>query len=732
MPLPPLAPGQTLELTVPVALSDIPKLWTAETPSLYTVQATLAGNGTLLMSARQRFGFRDVRIDGHRLLLNGVPLKLRGANFHISKPGSGESVPREFIARDLQLIADANINTLRSRPTPDRAYVELCDEMGFYTTVEAMFSLMIYDAGLEKDWGNNPALGPPFRLHAATMIESLYSHPSILTWGLGNECPYYDYFKFASLGMHQADPTRPLFFGSDNRLGVDIPFMDINDDHYPRDGVTTVDNPGQIVGKGWDYPDDRPNIFTEWLHVHTNNLKEIAYDPGIDDFWGYACTAHIEYLYNTPDYAGGFMFKAAPYRGVGVKFPWRGIFDDDRKLFDLAWHVKKSHSPIQIADRAGVLVNGTLTLPIENRYEFTNLKDVRFRFVQGDASGDVVVDVPPRSKGSIAVPFAHGAPLVLTAFDKSGRLIDQWQPAPAGERRGLEQLPRAVQWTLAETDAALTVTADNRTFVIDRASGLLTAASLDGQPVVTAAPTLIVLPSQLNRFRWQQKLTLVNQAVDWKADKVEIARGDNTLMVTATGAYQQMAGTFTTTIDAAGEVTIAYDFTATAGDNYNCFAWGLSVPVDPSRSTLTWDRRSQWTSYPPHHIGRPSGTARATLEGKNDPYVWSHELIDGVTRDFRSTRFFIHSAGLVDDAGKGVVAISDATQHLQAVPLHGDLDGTIFTAGLHGPRKPGFSMSIYKFHNGGTEPHLTKSLVFDTLRVAPGVKFADTVRLRLK
>lgn len=231
--LPDLAPGQMLEVTVPMRVKGAAR-WTAETPELYTLSCELMlGEDAAAMTARQRFGFREVEVDGHLLLVNGEPVKLRGTNYHLTYPGLGESLPRSLIRRDLELFREANFNCLRSRPTPDYPYVELCDEMGIYTTVEAMISLMSYDKGPTGDHGADPSIAGPYRHHVATMIESYYSNPSVLTWGLGNECPYYDYFKVAAIGMHAADPTRPLFFGSDARLGVGMPFMDINDDHYP-------------------------------------------------------------------------------------------------------------------------------------------------------------------------------------------------------------------------------------------------------------------------------------------------------------------------------------------------------------------------------------------------------------------------------------------------------------------------------------------------------------------
>lgn len=741
--IPPLAAGQMLEMTVPVVVRD-PRRWTAETPHLYSLHAALLNDDTELMSASQRFGFRELRVDGHKLLLNGMPIRLRGANYHITYPGLGESVPRELIRKDIELMRGANLNALRSRPTPDVAYVELCDELGMYTTVEAMISLMQYDRGPLGDHGASMDIEAPFLLHVATMIESLYSHPSIIAWGLGNECNYYEYFRTGALGARVADPTRPLFFGSDMRVGVDAPFMDINDDHYPRDGTAHLGDLGRIDGEGWVYPETRPNIFTEWLHVHTNNVKEIAYDPGIDDFWGYAAVAHIEHMYRTPHFLGGFMFKAVPYRGVGVPALWRGLFDEHRRINDLYWHNRKSHSPVR-ADELNPRWNvdaQTVELPITNRFDFLNLAEIRFEWTQADRSGRVSTDVAPQQTGTLTVPWNRTIdPIVIRAIAPDGREVDRYRLLPPTTTPSAEP-PTPGAWSIDENEETVRVTIGAVVYTINRTTGLLSSATSRGNPVLTGPPTLAIVPSQMTRFRGQQKLSLVNQIVDWQAERVEIDRQDDTLTITATGRYSRAAGRFVTTLTRDGHVQIDYDFEWTADTDFNILNTGIALPLDAAMDTLSWDRRALWSDYPDTHIGRATGEARATgdpafAQARTEqhqgarPWPWSQDMIDGVTRDFRATRFNIHHASLHANDGRRFTVISDGRQHAQATPIHGDLEGDIFTAETHGPRLPGYFLTISNFHNGGTEPHLTKSMVFEQRRATPGERFHDRVRFTI-
>ena len=87
-------------------------------------------------------GFRQVDVRGTELLINGVPVKLRGTCHHDSDPVRGRAVTPELTRLDLQLMQEANLNALRTSHYP--AVEELfddADEMGIYVEAEAPFLL---------------------------------------------------------------------------------------------------------------------------------------------------------------------------------------------------------------------------------------------------------------------------------------------------------------------------------------------------------------------------------------------------------------------------------------------------------------------------------------------------------------------------------------------------------------------------------------------------------------
>ncbi len=73
-----------------------PLKWTAETPNLYTLVLSLHKDGECIEARSTRVGFRDVRVDGQRLLVNGVPVKLYGVNRHDHNQFTGKTVTRRI------------------------------------------------------------------------------------------------------------------------------------------------------------------------------------------------------------------------------------------------------------------------------------------------------------------------------------------------------------------------------------------------------------------------------------------------------------------------------------------------------------------------------------------------------------------------------------------------------------------------------------------------------------
>ena len=197
-----------------------PAMWTAETPNLYTLTATVKSGGKVVEVIPVKVGFRKVEIRGGMLLVNGRHVYIKGANRHEMDPDLGYVMTRERMLQDITMMKRLNINAVRTCHYPDDPYwYSLCDEYGIYVCAEANVECH----GLGYD-GNSPAKKPMFAKQIMERnrhnVETFFNHPSIIIWSLGNETVNGPNFTAARQWIMSQDASRPIQFeqahGGDN------------------------------------------------------------------------------------------------------------------------------------------------------------------------------------------------------------------------------------------------------------------------------------------------------------------------------------------------------------------------------------------------------------------------------------------------------------------------------------------------------------------------------------
>lgn len=188
--------------------------WSVGHPSLYYARAVVIQNGTEVDDLIDRFGFRQVEIQGKRILLNGRAVRIKGFCRHEDHPQFGCALPYAAMAADLELIRHLGANSVRTAHYPDdEVFLDLCDEQGILVWEEN------HARGLSLEDMQNPCFEPQAEQVIREMIPAHYNHPSIYIWGILNECasetPYGRecYERQLSL-VKEMDPTRPRSFAS--------------------------------------------------------------------------------------------------------------------------------------------------------------------------------------------------------------------------------------------------------------------------------------------------------------------------------------------------------------------------------------------------------------------------------------------------------------------------------------------------------------------------------------
>lgn len=245
-----------------------PRKWSAEEPYFYTVLLTLKDmDGNLLEYESCRLGFREVEIKNGQLLVNGVPVLLKGVNRHEHDPDSGHYVTGESMREDIKLMKQHNINAVRTCHYPDDPeWYDLCDMYGIYLVDEAN----IESHGMGYRPGETLANKPEWkRAHCdriERMVERDKNHPSVIIWSLGNEAGDGTNFEAASDWIHQRDPSRPVHY---ERAGLKS-HTDIYCPMYAR-----IPHLIRYAEK----KQNRPLILCEYAHAMGNSVGNLI------DYW---------------------------------------------------------------------------------------------------------------------------------------------------------------------------------------------------------------------------------------------------------------------------------------------------------------------------------------------------------------------------------------------------------------------------------------------------------------
>lgn len=254
-------------------------LWSAETPSLYTVKIEAAKDRTSLKA-----GLRRSEVKNGQLLVNGKPILIKGVNRHELSPTGGYVVTREDMIRDIQIFKRHNINAVRTCHYPNSPeWYNLCDEYGIYVVDEG--NIESHGMGYGE---HTLALRKDFEAahleRDQRMVYRDYNHPSIIIWSLGNESGNGPNFEKCYDWIKGYDPTRPVQYERAE--------LNRNTDIYCPMYLRNDRCVKYLKSKP-----ERPLIQCEYAHAMGNSLG------GLKEYW--------DLIRKYDQYQGGFIWDFA-------------------------------------------------------------------------------------------------------------------------------------------------------------------------------------------------------------------------------------------------------------------------------------------------------------------------------------------------------------------------------------------------------------------------------------
>ena len=356
--------------SVEMELRDV-KLWNAETPHLYTVRVVQKDEkGNEEMAFSTKYGFRDIEIKNSLVYINGERVMFKGVNRHDTHPLYGRAVTTESMLRDVFLMKQNNINTIRTAHYPNAARMyAMFDYYGLYCCDEADL-----EDHANQSISDRKSWIPAFVDRIDRLVLRDRNHPSVVMWSLGNEAGNGENFRDCYAAAKKLD-SRPVHYEG-TRISGDHGggrFSDFYSKMYPsmdwmHKKTSNLDKPMFLCEYAHAMGNAIGNLAEYWEVMENSNaciggciwdwVDQAIYDPQ-------EIKKGIYRLHTGYDYPG-------PHQG---NFCSNGIIPATRQEGAKLMEVKAAHQFIKFALTNVDEKKNTVGLRIYNCYDFLTLED---------------------------------------------------------------------------------------------------------------------------------------------------------------------------------------------------------------------------------------------------------------------------------------------------------------------------------------------------------------------
>ena len=443
------------EYELPAIKIENAKLWSCDTPYLYTAEVTLYDNeGKVADQIREPFGVRTIEMNPqHGLLVNGKKVLLQGfANHHTLGALGAAAYPRA-IEKRLKMMKEFGFNHVRTSHNPySEDFLRLCDRLGILVVDELYDKWLAQYAGGRVDWESL------WQKDIPEWVKRDRNHPSVVLWSLGNELQQYSNLPFNDWGVTAYELQKQLLHRyDDTRLTTVVMhprYRNLDTDSIPADlAVATEVNSYNY--RYMYFPGDMKRYPEKTFYqseASTAAMGPNFYEMDRDKVLGLAYWGAIDYL-------GESM-------GWPVKGWNQGVFDLSLQPKPDAYFVKSMFSDeptvhIGIIEKAGgnvqwngINVSAGKLSENWNReegekvslYTYTNGDEVEL-FLNAKSLGVKKNSDDPKLRARIkwdGIAYAPGT--LLAVARKNGKVVARHQIETTGEAVALKMVPDAETW----------------------------------------------------------------------------------------------------------------------------------------------------------------------------------------------------------------------------------------------------------------------------------------------
>ena len=382
-----------------------PQKWSAESPYLYTLLATINNGSKVMEVIPVKVGFRKVELKKGQVLVNGQPVLFKGVNRHEMDPDGGYVVSRERMVQDIRLMKQHNINAVRTCHYPDdNLWYDLCDEYGLYVVAEANLEAHGFGFG-SKASSTEKRFLKSFMERNQRNVQRNFNHPSIIFWSLGNETADSQNFADCYDWIKREDGSRLVQYEQAKKERHTDVFCPMYLNHQGCEAYSQSE----------DEQDQKPLIQCEYAHAMGNSCG------GFKEYW--------ELVRKYPKYQGGFIwdFVDQGLRGQGENGVMIYKYGGDYNLYDASDNTfcnnglfNPDRIPNPHADEVKYFYQDIWATPVDlskgmiavhNEHFFRDLSAYRLEWTllaEGEAIESGIVDqldVPAQQTRNLTLPY---------------------------------------------------------------------------------------------------------------------------------------------------------------------------------------------------------------------------------------------------------------------------------------------------------------------------------------
>ena len=649
-------PAQLLSALLPnqqdtvTAVKDLPnpQLWSAETPTLYSLILSLKdANGTELEALSSKIGFRKIEIKNAKVYVNNKQVLFKGVNRHDVHPQLGRAVDVVSMITDITMMKQNNINTIRTSHYPNQSKMyAMYDYFGLYVMDEADI-----ECHGNRGISNKPSWIPAFVDRMERMVLRDRNHPSVTFWSMGNESGAGENFVNVYAAARKLD-DRIIHYEGKNAIA------DIESVMYP--GIPWVFDYG-------NNNDTKPFFLCEYAHAMGNaigNLKE--YWDGFEAskriiggcIWDWIDKGMNKPGRPTNEYYTGDDFGTPTDGG----FLNNGIIGPDRKPTAKLAEVKKVYQYIKFAG----FVPTSRRFVLRNNYNFIDLNKFNFswellengaRIAQGTFAD---MNVAAGMEKYLTVDYDPGLIqankeyfLNVTATLKNDEL---W--AKAGHVMAAEQFVVSARTTFSAVDltkinSTLSVNATTSDIAISGAdfsikfnttSGVMTSLVYNSNELIYSNKGF-----EMNHYRFMENDAFKTTGISFTNAQGSVtyslaADNKSVTVITKRSALIESSTyphTITYTVYANGVIDVKTDFTL----NGQLRRIGLAASINGDLENVSWYGRGPQENYVDRNSGAFFGQYSSTVSGMEEHYIKPQSM---------GNRDEIRWITLINNAGKGL------------------------------------------------------------------------------